>query len=58
MSIKRSKHILPGTAWRDRILELEASSATVEKPLARAVGREPARIAKTMSFSDGRRSNS
>ena len=49
MSIEKVKAYFAGYGLEDRILEPEASSATVEEA-ARAVGCEPARIAKTMSF--------
>ena len=49
MSIEKVKAYFAGYGLEDRILEPEASSATVEEA-ARAVGCEPARSAKTMSF--------
>lgn len=54
MSVEKVRKYLKPYGVDDRILEPEASSATVEEA-AMAVGCEPARIAKTMSFmtSDG-----
>ncbi len=49
MSIERVKAYFKEYGIEDRILEFDASSATVELA-AQAVGTEPARIAKTMSF--------
>ena len=49
MSLKRVKEYLEHYGVSDRILELEQSSATVELA-AKALGVEPARIAKTLSF--------
>ena len=54
MAIERARAHLAKFAMDDRIMELEQSSATVELA-AQAVGCEPARIAKTLSFHvDGR----
>lgn len=49
MSIERAKAYLDKFGIADRILEPEMSSATVELA-AKALGCEPARIAKTLSF--------
>ena len=54
MSIERAKAHLARVGLDDRIMELEQSSATVELA-AQAVGCEPARIAKTLSFHVGER---
>lgn len=54
MSITRARAHLAGVGLEDRIMEFEQSSATVELA-AQAVGCEPARIAKTLSFSVGGR---
>lgn len=54
MSIERARAYLRDKGLEDRILEFEESSATVELA-ARAVECEPARIAKTLSFSVGDR---
>lgn len=54
MSIERARAYLAECGLEDHIMEFEQSSATVELA-ARAVGCEPARIAKTLSFYvDGR----
>ena len=54
MSIERAKRYLEQKGMLDRVMEFEQSSATVELA-ALAVGCEPARIAKTLSFNiDGR----
>ena len=54
MAIERARTHLARFGMEDRIMEFEQSSATVELA-ARAVGCEPARIAKTLSFHvDGR----
>lgn len=54
MSIERARTHLEALGLDDRIMEFEQSSATVELAAA-AVGCEPARIAKTLSFHvDGR----
>ena len=49
MSIERARRHLDQFGWGDRIIETQASSATVAEA-AQAVGTEPARIAKTLSF--------
>lgn len=49
MAIDRARAHLAHFGWDDRIIETEASSATVELA-ARAVGTEPRRIAKSLSF--------
>lgn len=49
MSIERVRTYFRGFQMENRILEFEESSATVELAAA-AVGCEPARIAKTLSF--------
>lgn len=49
MSVERVKNYLKQWDLQDRVQEFEGSSATVELA-AQAVGCEPARIAKTMSF--------
>lgn len=49
MSIQRARAHLEAVGLADRIMEFEVSSATVELA-AKAVGCEPARIAKTLSF--------
>jgi len=49
MSIDRVREFMKQFDMQDRILEFEVSSATVELA-AQAVGCEPARIAKTLSF--------
>lgn len=49
MAIERVREYLRQAGVEDRILEFEVSSATVELA-AEAVGCEPARIAKTLSF--------
>lgn len=49
MSIKRVREYLSTMDMDDKIMEFEVSSATVELA-AKAVGCEPERIAKTMSF--------
>ena len=54
MSIERARAHLARVGLDDRIMELEQSSATVELA-ALAVGCEPARIAKTLSFHVGER---
>lgn len=54
MSIERARKHLEGVGLDDRIMEFETSSATVELA-AKAVGCEPARIAKTLSFHVGER---
>lgn len=54
MSIERARAYLARIGLADRIMEFEESSATVELA-AVAVGCEPARIAKTLSFRVGER---
>lgn len=49
MSIERARKCLEEQGLGDRIREFETSSATVELAAA-AIGCEPARIAKTLSF--------
>lgn len=49
MSIERVREYFRGFGMENRILEFDVSSATVELA-AEAVGVEPARIAKTLSF--------
>lgn len=49
MSIEKAKAYFRQYQMEDRILEFDVSSATVELAAA-AVGCEPARIAKTLSF--------
>ena len=49
MSIEKVRAYFAGFGMQDRILEFPVSSATVELA-AHAVGCEPGRIAKTMSF--------
>ena len=52
MSIERVRSYFSEYGMEDRILEFDTSSATVELA-AQAVGCEPARIAKTLSFKVG-----
>lgn len=54
MAIERARAHLAERGLADRIMEFEQSSATVELA-AKAVGCEPARIAKTLSFHVGDR---
>lgn len=54
MSIERAKEHLAKYGRENDILEFDTSSATVELA-AKAVGCEPARIAKTLSFELGER---
>lgn len=54
MSIDKARAHLAAAGLDDRIMEFEQSSATVELA-AQAVGCEPARIAKTLSFHVGDR---
>lgn len=54
MSIERARAYLQDRGFADRIMEFTESSATVELA-AHAVGCEPARIAKTLSFHIGER---
>ena len=49
MSIERAREFFRKLDIEDKVLEFETSSATVELA-AKAVGCEPARIAKTLSF--------
>ena len=51
MSIEKVRAFFAQYGMENRVLEFQASSATVELA-AIAVGVEPARIAKTLSFSD------
>ena len=52
MAINKVREYFAGWGRENDVLELEASSATVELA-AQALGVEPARIAKTLSFKDG-----
>ena len=52
MSVENVKSYLARFGVDDRVMEFETSSATVELA-AEAVGTEPARIAKTLSFAVG-----
>lgn len=54
MAIERARAHLRACNMEDRVMEFDTSSATVELA-AQAVGCEPARIAKTLSFSVGER---
>ena len=54
MAIEKARAHLARFGMQDRIMEFEQSSATVELA-AQAVGCEPARIAKTLSFAVGDR---
>ena len=54
MAIERAKAHLAQFGMEDRVMEFAQSSATVELA-AQAVGCEPARIAKTLSFALGDR---
>lgn len=54
MSLERVKEHLARYGRQNDVMEFDASSATVELA-AKAVGCEPARIAKTLSFSVGDR---
>ena len=49
MSIEIARAYLESKGYADRIMEFDVSSATVELA-AKAVGTEPARICKTLSF--------
>ena len=49
MAIEKVREYFRGFGMEDRVLEMEHSSATVELA-AEAVGVEPARISKTLSF--------
>lgn len=52
MSMERARAALERCGLADRIIEFEVSSATVALA-AQALGCEPARIAKTLSFARG-----
>ena len=52
MSIERVKAFFKQSGMEERVLEFEVSSATVELAAA-ALGCEPQRIAKTLSFMQG-----
>ena len=52
MSIERVREYFRSKGMEERILEFDVSSATVELA-AKAVGCEPQRIAKTLSFMVG-----
>jgi len=54
MSVEKVKDYLAGFGMADRVLVFDVSSATVELA-AQALGCEPGRIAKTMSFRIGER---
>lgn len=54
MAIERARAHLSAKGLEDRIMEFDQSSATVELA-ASAIGCEPARIAKTLSFHVGNR---
>lgn len=54
MALDRAKEHLAKFGRADAVMEFDTSSATVELA-AEAVGVEPARIAKTLSFEDGDR---
>lgn len=54
MSIEKAKEYLAEFGRADDVMEFDASSATVELA-AQAIGCEPERIAKTLSFSVGDR---
>lgn len=49
MSIEKAKQYLESKGFGDRVIETEKSSATVQEA-AEALGVEPGRIAKTLSF--------
>ena len=49
MSLEKAKAYLTEKGYGDRVIEVEDSSATVQEAAA-AIGVEPARIAKTLSF--------
>ena len=51
MAIEKVRDYFRAFGMEDRIREMDMSSATVELA-AKAVGTEPARIAKTLSFKD------
>lgn len=52
MSVDKVREYLKAYSLEDRVMEFEVSSATVDLA-AEAVGVEPDRIAKTLSFSKG-----
>ncbi len=52
MSIEKGRAFFRSLGIEDRVLEFDVSSATVDLA-AIAVGTEPARICKTLSFKDG-----
>lgn len=52
MAIEKVREYFKGCGMADRILEFDSSSATVELA-ANALGCEPCRIAKTLSFMVG-----
>lgn len=52
MSIEKARAFFREKGIEDRVMEFDVSSATVELA-AQAVGVEPARIAKTLSFKNG-----
>lgn len=54
MSIEKAKEYLAEFGRADDVMEFDVSSATVELA-AQAIGCEPERIAKTLSFEDGDR---
>ena len=54
MSIERVREFARQRGFEDRIVEFDTSSATVELA-AQALGTEPGRIAKTLSFLNGER---
>ena len=49
MSLEKAKNYLEEKGFGDRVMVFEVSSATVELA-AQAVGTEPARIAKSLTF--------
>ena len=51
MAIEKVREYFRQFGMEDQIMEFDTSSATVELA-AQAVGTEPARIAKTLSFKD------
>jgi prolyl-tRNA editing enzyme YbaK/EbsC (Cys-tRNA(Pro) deacylase) len=55
MAIEKVKEYFKGLGLEERVMEFAVSSATVELA-AKAVGCEPARIAKTLSFRLGEKS--
>ena len=52
MSLERAKQYLEKKGFLENVIELEESTATVSQA-AEALGVEPGRIAKTMSFLQG-----